>query len=345
MTGVSRQRERYGEAQKLNTEATTFLQPLHDDLAELSPTFDGIVYFAIDQWHKDNASAVATVQPESADVDRFAFYKNNIEHHRVDLGATALGLGLQQKEPQLIRSRMNPDRHTTWTHRAIVDNALVGGVQTAFNSSYGEIPSDTRAITLAHAKHADVITEVAQAFHTLSLEIPSIGDMLELLAPATPNAFIASWDLRNSTPFAMANYGSLRNYLLDTKNTFNHLSADTSTYVHDTGDGQDISIWLPDNSKNFDRSNPADVRAFGNGTVLPLIATLFAAHGDIARDYSDVNPRINFVVGLGYVEHDRYDGRTSQTFWEVANHHKLHPEAPISFTDTARKVLQLPQRP
>lgn len=344
MTGVSRQRARYGDATRLTAEANTLLQPLHDDLADFSPSFDGIVYFAVDQWHKDNASAVATVQPDSSDVDRFDFYKKNIQHRRVDLGATALGLGLQLKEPELLKSRMNPDHHTTWTQRVIVDNNVAGGVQTAFNTTYGAAPESTRMIELIHKKHSSAITEVAQAFHALSLEVPSIGDMLELLAPATPNAYIASWDLRHSTPLALHHYGTLRNYLLDTKNTFNHLTTDTSTYVHDTGDGQDISIWLPDNSQNFDRANSSDIRAFGKHAVLPLIAKLLEAHDDIARDYSDITPRIEFVVGLGYVEHDRYDGRTSQAFWEVAELHKQHPATPLSFTNAARTALDITER-
>lgn len=131
---------------QLSQESSQALQPLHDDLAALSPSFDGIVYFAKDQWHPNNASAVATVQPESGDTDRFQFYKENIERHRVDLGATALGEGLKLASPQFLRSRMNPAHHTTWVHGAIIDGEQVGGLQGAFNSTYGEVPSSTRGI-------------------------------------------------------------------------------------------------------------------------------------------------------------------------------------------------------
>ena len=87
MPTPSHQREWSGEAHQLNQEASRALQPLHDDLAALTPTFDGIVYFAVDKWHRDNASAVATVQPDSDDIDRFLFYQEKIKNHRVDLGA------------------------------------------------------------------------------------------------------------------------------------------------------------------------------------------------------------------------------------------------------------------
>lgn len=341
MASVSRQRERYEDAVQLSKEASLSLQPLHDDLAAVSPSFDGIVYFAIDRWHRNNASAVATVQPQSSDTERFAFYKEKIAHHRVDLGATALGQGLRLAEPELLRSRMNPNHHTTWAHASVVDDTLVGGLQVAFNTSYGPAPTDTHAITQIWNKHEKTVDEVANAFAQFSKEVPSIGDVLELYAPATPNAYIASWDLRGSTALALGRYGTLRNYLLDTKNVFSHLTKDIATYTHDTGDGQDISFWLPETSDTFDRADPAHIRAFGRSAVLPVVEELLKAHNSLAHeDYQDIEPHINFVVGLGYVEHDRYDGRTSQEYWKVADEHKKHPANTISFTDTARSLLE-----
>lgn len=339
MPGVSRQRERFEEARALSQEASAALQPLHDDLAEISPTFDGIVYFAKDRWHKNNASAVATVQPDSRDEDRFAFYKEKIAYHRVDLGATALGLGLQLATPQLLRSRMNPDHHTTWAHRAIVGGSVTGGLQAAFNSSYGTVPSDTRALEFAYKRHEATVTEIAHAFQQFAGTVPSMGDVLELQAPATPNAFIVSWDLRNSTTLALGHYGALRNYLLDTKYQFAEQLPPLDTYTHDTGDGQDIAVWLPETSEVFDRANKKDVRGFGATNILPLIDTLLRVHHGIAEAYEDIDPRINMVVGLGYVEHDRYDGRTSREYWANANILKDHPDGVVSYTDSAAETL------
>lgn len=339
MSGVSRQRERYDDALQLSRQASDSLQPLHDDLAELSPSFDGIVYFAKDQWHENNASAVATVQPRSNDAERFAFYKENIAFRRVDLGATALGQGLRLETPQFIRSRMNPEHHTTLTYRTEINGAVTGGVQAAFNSTYGNTPESTEAMNAIWKKHQHTALEVADAFHTFSNELHSIGDTLELLAPATPNAYIVSWDLRNSTTLALGRYGAVRNYLLDTKSLFQERLAEQKTYTHDTGDGQDIAFWIPETSETFNRANKEDVRGFGKTHILPLIDTLMTTHDTLAESYQDINPHINFVVGLGYVERDKYDGRTSREYWENAQILKTHPSEPVSFTGNAQATL------
>ena len=337
MRSPSHQREWSSEASRLNQEASRALQPLHDDLAELSPTFDGIVYFAVDQWHRNNASAVATVQPESDNLDRFLFYEQNIKKHRVDLGATALGIALQMPEPTLLQSRMNPDKHVTWAHRLIVDDSITGGLQAAFNSSYGQVPSQTDSINKAWKKHAATVQDVAAAFRGFSEKTDSIGDTLELLAPATPNAFILSWDLQNSTKLAREQYGTLRNYLIDAKSLFRHEIGPHSTHIHDTGDGQDITIWLPD---GVDRSSVASVRAFGQRTVLPLLDELSEKHEQFAQSsYADIDPSIHFALGLGYVEQDRHDERTSQEYWSIAQLHKNAPVGVSWFTKNALRVL------
>lgn len=345
MTNVSRQRERYDDALRLSQEASASLQPLHDDLAEISPTFDGIVYFAKDRWHENNASAVATVQPRSNDAERFAFYKEKIAHRRVDLGATALGIGLRLAEPRLLKSRMNPDAHTTWTHRTDIDGVTKGGIQAAFNSQYGTAPTSTTAIESVWRKHEQTALEVADAFDTFSKDVRSIGDVLELEAPATPNAFIVSWDLRNSTDLSKRRYGALRNYLLDTKRSFQetinqHLDSDDGTYTHDTGDGQDIAFWIPKTSEVFDRADKEQVRGFGATNILPLIQHLVSTHDVlVGSHYKDIHPEINFAVGLGYVEHDAYDGRTSAEYWNNARILKGHPSDLISYTEKAVETL------
>lgn len=339
MAGLSLQRARHEDALKLSQQANEALQPLHDDLAEISPTFDGIVYFAKDNWHKNNASAVATVQPESADAERFAFYKEKIAFRRVDLGATALGDGLRLHNPAFIRSRMNPKYHMTWTHRVEVDGDLKGGLQAAFNAKYGNVPTATHQLNQAWAKHKDTVTDVAAEFNKLAGQVSSIGDTLELLAPATPNGIIASWDTIGSTPLALARYGALRNFLLDSKRLFTTETIPRNIHIHDTGDGQDITFWLPESSETFDRADLKQVGAFGNQLVLPIVSRLINIHDELATEYTDINPRINFAVGLGYVEHDRYDGRTSQEYWQNAKLLKKHPADRISLTDHAHEAF------
>ena len=327
---------------QLNKEAILALQPLHDDLQSESSASDGIVYFSIDRWHRNNASAVATVQPQSDDVERFAFYKKNIKNHRIDLAATALNTALHLPTPQYLRSRMNPHAQMTWGSPTIIDGTIVGGAQAALNPQYGELPAPA-TMQRVWDKHTRTVQEVAGAFYDFSRRVDSIGDTLELLAPATPDAYIISWDLDGSTNLAQHNYGALRNYLLDTKRDFITATTpftrgDTNDY-HDTGDGQDVVIRLPD---GVNRADPASVKEWGEAHVLPLVQTLFAKNRSLVeRDYTDIQPEIRIVIGLGYVEEDRHNGRTSTEYWEVNGVHKTldTQKQPLGYTAAARTVL------
>lgn len=345
MAGTSRQRARHGDALQLSAQSVERLQPLHDDLAAISPTYDGIVYFAVDHWHNNNASAVATVQPESADAERFAFYKEKVAYRRVDLGATALGEGLMLQNPAIIRSRMNPNRHMTYTQRAVVSDTLAGGFQAAFNTDYGSVPSSTRELERIFKKHKAATTEVAEDFHHLADEVASIGDVLELNAPATSNGIQISWDTRNSTDLAMNHYGKLRNYLIDAKHAFVSASIPRKFHVHDTGDGQDLTFWLPTIHEGFDRSDEKVVGAFGRAHILPLVHRLVMLQDELAEQYSDIAPKANFAVGLGYIEHDRHDEYTSQGYWKTAKLLKAHPDNPVSYTAEAAHALGIQKTP
>lgn len=345
MAGISTQRARHGDALELSAHSAERLQPLHDDLAAISPSYDGIVYFAKDRWHENNASAVATVQPESSDTERFAFYKENIEFRRVDLGATALGEGLYLSDPAIIASRMNPKRHKTYTQRAVIDDSIAGGFQVAFNTQYSSAPTSTRELEQVFRRHASVTTEVAQDFHTLSLEVDSIGDVLELNAPATSNGIQVSWDTVNSTNLATNHYGALRNYLIDAKRSFAEAASPRKFHIHDTGDGQDLTFWLPTIHEGFDRSDEATVGAFAKAHILPLVQRLVALQDELAQGYKDIAPRANFAVGLGYIEHDRHDEYTSQGYWKTAKLLKTHPEDRISYTPDAARIFGIQKTP
>lgn len=331
------QRSGQPAAKHLNAEAITALQPLHDDLLGESRAFDGIVYYSVDKWHPNNASAVVTVQPPEGQTERFAFYRQNIASRRVDLGATALGIALATKETTYIRSKMNPKNHMTWATRQLVGKKVVGGLQAAFNIHYGPLPSEKK-IARIWKQHEKAMQEVAHDFNNLSKNITSIGDTLELLAPATPNAFIVSWDLNGSSELATNHYGTLRNYLIDTKNIFTTLTSQKKGDYHDTGDGQDLSIWLPD---SVDRADPASIRQFGLTHVLPLIESLREQHAIIALQYPDIQPHIEIALGLGYVEQDKHDGRTSSEYWEVNRVHDRLSDTkqPLGFTEAAQQAL------
>lgn len=334
---LSFQRSGQPAAKHLNAESIVALQPLHDDLLSESKAFDGIVYYSVDAWHPNNASAVVTVQPPEGQTERFAFYRQNIASRRVDLGATALGIALLTKETTYIRSKMNPKNHITWATHQMAGKKVVGGLQAAFNVHYGALPSEKK-IDRIWKHHEKTVREVALDFDSLSKNITSIGDTLELLAPATPNAFIVSWDLNGSSDLAAHHYGTLRNYLIDTKNTFISLTSQRKGDYHDTGDGQDLSIWLPD---SVDRADPVSIRDFGLTHVLPLIESLKEQHGIIALQYPDIQPRIEIALGLGYVEQDKHDGRTSSEYWEVNRVHDTLSDTkqPLGFTEAARLAL------
>lgn len=333
----SLQRSAQTAASSLKAEAKGALQPLHDDLLNESEAFDGIVYYSVDHWHRNNASAVVTVQPLVESSDRFAFYKANIESRRVDLGATALGVALMSNEAAYIRSKMNPANHMTWATPSITSDRVIGGLQAAFNIHYGTLP---HAETMGRlwAQHSSTIQEVALDFESLSKQVISIGDTLELLAPATPNAFIVSWDMSGSSKLAMGSqYGALRNYLLDAKGLFNKLTEPYAGDYHDTGDGQDMIIWLPD---GLDRSSSDEIKAFGKSDVLPIVTHMNQQHAQLAKEYSDITPEIRLVVGLGYVEKDKYDERTSAEYWEIADLIEQKPTIPVRYTKAARAILE-----
>lgn len=352
MSELPRQRDRQPEASLLSQEAAESLQPLHEDLGELSEGYEGTVFFAKDRWHKNNASAVVTLQPDATNKERYKFYRENIAHHRVDLGATALGIGLLLPEPDFLRSRMNPKDHTTITHRTIVDDELTGGLQTAFNPKYGPVPTSTRAINQIWDKHKAAVHDVAAAFEGLSNKLAddfrdegyaSIGDVLELNPPTTPNAITVSWDLRGSTEHAEDDFAPLRNYLLDTKRLFKTQLRPFRTHFHDQGDGQDMTIWLPEITEGFDRADQREVRKFGETKILPLVERLLSLHDELVSEkYSKIhpNPHITAVISVGHVEHDIHDAYTSIAFWEAARALKNSPpDAKLLFGPRAQEIF------
>jgi hypothetical protein len=339
---MPRQRAGREAAAAARSAAVDALQPLHDTLLDESPrSFDGLVTFAIDQWHERNASAVATLQPDSDDTERFAFYHANIENNRIDLDATAFGDARHLRHPAQLQSRMNPDQ-LTYTQRVIINGRDTGGVQSAHNTKYGE-PLSEKKLEAIWKKYTPEIEAVMHEFYRLaSLDgIRSLGDTLELDAPTTPNAFIISWDLVGSTALAKKNYGMLRNLLLDTKGEFYRLTSDLKGDYHDNGDGQDMIFWLPD---GVDRADPQSIGLFGQSMVIPLLHRIMKAHKNlITTDYPDETPRpqIRFAVGLGNVEKNHFEGRTSQHLWELDSIMNTDARSAVGYTMAARAVLDI----
>ena len=339
-----RQRAGRQEALLLRHEAEAALQPLHDTLLEEAPrAFDGLVAFSIDQWHERSASAVATVQHDSLSVDRF-FYRENIARNRIDLAATAFGTAMAMPEAGYLRSYMNPEQHTTYAPRVIIDARVIGGVQAAF--LLGEKMLAKEKLETIWRDYAPVVEDVFHAFDALVKKsaIRSIGDTLELLPPTTPNAYIISWDMASSTDLAVgpSGYGALRNYLLDVKTLFNTHTERFKGDYHDNGDGQDMIVWLPD---GVNRSDAQSIKQFGDSVVLPLLDTIKQSHDTlVTEDYQDLDPHVRFVVGLGHVEKNHFEGKTSRELWHIDETMKQTPINGTGFTKSARAILDIVQK-
>ena len=340
---MPRQRAGKEAASQLRNAAIETLRPLHDTLFDEAPqSFDGLVTFSIDNWHEQSASAVATLQPPTDDNERFAFYRTNIAHNRIDLAATAFGDAMHMHDPQYLKSRMNPKHHHTYAPRVVIDGRVTGGVQAAFNTTYGDVIPEKK-LEAIWKQYTPAIQAVMHEFDQLAdpKKMRSIGDTLELLAPTTPNAFIISWDMAGSTAMALSDekYGALRNYLLDAKGIFNQLSSSYKGDYHDNGDGQDMIIWLPN---DVDRSDPKSVGAFGHTTILPLLSDIQSAQQELVEsDYQDINPKIRLAIGLAHVEKNHFEGRTSRELWEIDQVMNIAPRSAVGYTRAALASLAI----
>lgn len=334
---MTHQRRFFDEARQLRHEAIETLQPLHDELADMSGAFDGIVYFPVDYWHKDQANAAVSLRPDENNVERHQSFERDIHNRRVDLGATALGAALKQNEPQYLPSRMNPD-HVTWAERVTVGQELVGGLQAAFRRDMGKV-TDEKSMRELWNKYSRELQDVAQGFYGLSKKVDSLGDTMEMGSPTTPNSFVLGWDLVGSTGLARHNEGALRNLLLDTKEQT--LGIAKSEYVvnhDDTGDGQHLVLWLPE---DIDRANSRAVYDHLETSVKSLIEDIQAAHHRIAASYSDVNPEIRIAVGLAHSDRDRMGRATSPELWEISRTLKEYnsDKTAVAYTAAVQRLI------
>ena len=333
MNHPSRQHEGMHESSPLISEASRALQPLFDDLATESPALSGVTYFAVDNRYKNNANVVASAQPLSNTAE---FFHQHLDNHRIDLGITALGTALIQKQPKMLVSRLNPEKHVTWATPNRIDNRIVGGAQAAFErGSIRDIPVET--IATIWQSHASTVQEIAGTFHDLSKDVDSLGDSLELLPPTTPNAFVLSWDINNSTRHSVDDYAALRNFITKKKAQFfsatSPFGSDEKDY-HNKGDGQDVALWLPD---SVDRTDKDSIAQFLYDKIIPAMEDFINAGLDGETPPSAENLSVRVVLGLGYVQKDIFDDRVSQEYWNISevDQRKLS----VGFTDAVRRLM------
>ncbi len=325
-------------ARQLQSEVSEALEPIAEDLAELSPGFDGITLFWPDRRqngvHFDTVADVATAQPlYQSDDERFAFYRGNIAKHHVRLAGTALQASLLSGEAGWHQSGMNPD-HMTYGGPVAIDNDFKSIVQSVYSQHYGKLPNE-HSVASVWKKHNHTFRAMTDTFHALDKRIESIGDTLELDLPTVPNAYIVNWDLIGSTRLSREHYGAMRNFLIDTKDCFDELMKSHDKSYDDTGDGTNIILWLA-------RHDEQSITHFGETEILSLVGSMQAAAEEISRKYQDITPQLKFVVGLGSIEQEftRYDKYTSDEFWRIGEILKNHPgPGTVAFTPSAQKRL------
>ena len=325
-------------ARQLQLEVNEALQPVAEDLAELSPGFDGITLFWPDRRqngaHFDTVADVATAQPlYESNSERFAFYRSNIAKHHVRLAGTALQASLLSGEAGWRQSGMNPD-HMTYGGPVAIDDDFKSIIQSVYNRNYGAIPNE-RSVVSVWKKHDPTFRAMTDTFHVLDERIESIGDTLELNLPTVPNAYIVNWDLIGSTGLSREHYGAMRNFLIDTKDCFDELMKSYDKSYDDTGDGTNIILWLAQHDEQ-------SIARFGEHEILTLVDSMQAAAEKISQKYQDISPKLKFVVGLGSIEQEftRYDKYTSDEFWRIGEILKDHPgPETVAFTPSVQERL------
>lgn len=335
---TSRRCQFVAEAQQLREQAAEILQPLHEELLESGDAYDGITYFAVDNRAQNWASAMVSLRPEPGDEARHEFARASLDGRQVDLGATALGAALKNVYSEYIPSRMNPERHITWTQPVTENQKVAGGLQAAFRRDGGSALSE-RQMGVLWGNFDEEITDVGQQFAELSRKVKSpMAHELEFELPVTPNAVVIGWDMVGSSILARDRYGTLERYLDRVKPYFqNVISEDHTVESNDTADGQHFVISLPE---SVDRANNTSLREYLNDEIRPLVQQLSAAHHDLAaKEYPDINPEVRFAIGMGAFE-ERFGRMASRELWHVGRllGDKTQQRVALALTDAVRRL-------
>lgn len=338
----------------LRSEATSAIAPLNNRLSELTPAYNGIVYFATPDFdprkaRRQTAAMMFGSEAAGASLGQNDFYHGHVENRRISLGSTAFGNTLLDFATQkrfynsFKSSRLNPANHLTYTAPVVLDagRRLIGGAQIALDHRYG-IYDNQEQIEAAVAEAAPILQEIGEAFDSLESNHPlwrAAGNK----QPTLPNAYLLRWDTVGSTDAALDDdrYPELENYFDDMHDM---LVEETEEFwgarAIDTGDGQNVVLYVPEYSRKLyiDDINK-HIRLFGRTAVVPLIGRIVEAQREIAREYKDLSPEMRLAVGLGFVEQD---GERGQVFWDakLAEENETDPSlGKVRYTDTALAAL------
>jgi len=323
------------------------LDALNDDYhylsADMNPHSESHPYeeatlFTIDTRPTDRASAVA--QSHSYDLirdPRLEFSKDNIKNRRIILSQTALGVALKENKPQFMASYMNKN-HAVWTHPLFTDGKQTAAIQLAFTMNQNpnwNYPGNDE-VEKVFKQHQEPLNEAAQALADLSLKTSSLSKSLEIQPPTTPDAFIVSWDVINSSYNVLSDrYATHEAYLEAWKAEREKITQPYNATILDRGDGEHIVVPI-----KADLNNLRSVKEFGKQNIHSLIEELQLAHAAVAKAYTPtIFPKIAVRVGVGNFENNQSNLPTSQAITETVKLAQYEPETFTAYTPQAREIL------
>jgi hypothetical protein len=335
------------ETQDVLNMAQERLNSLNEDYQELSEShnrglsthpYEQVTLFTIDKRPTDRASALVQAAPVGLEQDpRLEFSQMNIKNRRIILSQTALGEALGQKKPSIMASRMNLGKQAVWAHPLFTGDEQSAAIQLAFtvNQQPTHKNPGNVAIERVFQKHRESLDEVAEAIASLSSKTDSLSKSLEIKPPTTPNAFVISWDVKNSSAHVLTEeYAIHEAYLEAWKTEREKITRAYEAYILDRGDGEHIIVPIPK-----DLNNTIQVKLDAQRMMRPLIEKLQAKHAQVAHAFlPTLSPSVSFHVGIGNFEENQSGFLTSQAITETV---KAKPEAgeDIAYTAKAKKIL------
>ncbi|MDB5163054.1 MAG: hypothetical protein JWN28_661 [Candidatus Saccharibacteria bacterium] len=325
------------------------LQALNDDYHNLSidmnphsasDPYEQVTLFTIDSQPTNRASAIAQANAYGLEQDsRLDFSRQSIKNRRVILSQSALGAALDKNKPQYMTSYMN-NNHEVWAHPLFVGQQQTAAIQLAFTRSEDSrwnLPS-SNDVEKVFKKHKHSLGKVAKSLAMLSLDTRSLSKSLELQPPITPDSFMISWDVVNSSGDVLSSrYPTHERYLDAFKK---RIQADVTTgygaTALDRGDGEHIIIPISGNLNDKD-----SIKLFGQQHINPLVDKLQATHDVVAKAYAKtISPTIALRVGVGNFEANVNDFLTSQAITETVKKARRRQGSSVAYTTEAGRILR-----